>query len=95
MRVPRNSMFARPRPRGWGKNKGNHNAKQRKQGVARSTRYDRELVTDVVAPAPTGSGDYLFANCVVLAAAVFGPASQAWAEAMLPAARQLDARMAK
>ena len=92
MKIPRTSMFRKPRPKGWGKNKGNGNAKNRKHGVARTTRFDRELVPP---PVRRGKRDYLFANCVVLAAAVFGPASQAWAEALLPAARQLDARRAQ
>jgi hypothetical protein len=93
MTIPRTSMFRKPRPKGWGKNAKNGHAKGRKRGVARTTRYDRELV-EVVPPAVC-SGDYLAANCVVLAAAVFGPASQAWAESLLPAARQLDARGAR
>ena len=80
----------KPRPKGWGKNARNGHAKGRRQGVARSMKHERDLIE--VVPPPTRSGDYLFANCVVLAAAVFGPSSQAWAEAMLPAARQLDAR---
>ena len=94
MTVPRNSMFAKPRPKGWGKNKGNGNAKNRKQGVARSTRFERDLVEVIPPPTRRGKRDYLFANCVVLAAAVFGPSAQAWAEDLLPAARQIDARRA-
>jgi len=88
-------MFAKPRPKGWGKNKGNGNAKHRKQGVARSTRFERDLVEVIPPPTRRGKRIYLFANCVVLAAAVFGPASQAWAESLLPSARQLDARGAR
>lgn len=88
-------MFAKPRPKGWGKNKGNGHAKNRKQGVARSMRHERDLVEAVPPPTRRGKWDYLFANCVVLAAAVFGPSSQAWAESLLPAARQLDARGAQ
>lgn len=95
MKIPRNSMFRKPRPKGWGKNAKNSNAKGRKHGIARTTRFDRELVEVVPPPVRRGKRDYLFANCVVLAAAVFGPASQAWAEAMLPSARQLDARRAQ
>jgi hypothetical protein len=95
MKIPRTSMFRKPRPKGWGKNKGNGNAKNRKHGIARTTRFERELVEVVPPPVRRGKGDYLAANCVVLAAAVFGPASQAWAEALLPAARQLDARGAR
>lgn len=95
MTIPRTSMFRKPRPKGWGKNTNNAHAKGRKRGVARSTRQDRDLVEVVPPPVLRGKRDYLFANCVVLAAAVFGPASQAWAEALLPAARQLDARGAR
>jgi hypothetical protein len=86
------SMFRKPRPKGWGKNTNNGNAKGRKHGIARATRADRELVEFVPAPTRRRKSDYLFANCVVLAAAVFGPSSRTWAEQMLPAARQLDAR---
>jgi hypothetical protein len=40
-------------------------------------------------------GEYLHANCVVLAAAVFAePWAKSWAMDLLPAARQLDARRA-
>ena len=95
MTIPRTSMFRKPRPKGWGKNAKNGHAKGRKRGVARTTRFDRELVEVVPPPVRRGKGDYLAANCVVLAAAVFGPASQAWAESLLPAARQLDARGAR
>ena len=95
MKIPRTSMFRKPRPKGWGKNKGNNNAKNRRHGVARTTRFDRDLVEAVPPPVRRGKVDYLAANCVVLAAAVFGPASQAWAEALLPAALQLDARGAR
>jgi hypothetical protein len=93
MTIPANSMFRKPRPKGWGKNKGNGNAKNRKHGVARTTRFERDL--EVIPPPTRGRNrDYLAANCVVLAAVVFGSSSQAWAEAMLPSARQLDARRA-
>ena len=84
------SMFNKPRPKGWSKNAKNSNAKGRKHGIARATLADRELIE--VVPPPTRSGEYLYANCVVLAAAVFGPMSRPWAEQMLPSARQLDAR---
>jgi len=88
-------FLGKPRPKGWGKGapKGNKRAAGRKQGVARSTRYDRELEAP---PPPIRRGrkrDYLFANCVVLAAAIFGERwAEAWARELLPAARQLDAR---
>jgi hypothetical protein len=85
-------MFNKPRPMGWGKNSDNGHAKGRKHGISRATRADRELVELVPTPASKGRGDYLFANCVVLAAAVFGPSARAWAEQLLPSARQLDAR---
>ena len=85
------SMFNKPRPKGWVNRNTNHaNAKGRKHGISRATLAERELVEFV--PPPTRSGEYLFANCVVLAAAVFGPMSRPWAEQMLPSARQLDAR---
>jgi hypothetical protein len=84
------SIFNKPRPMGWGKNARNGNAKGRKHGIARATLADRELIEFV--PPPTRSGEYLYANCVVLAATVFGPSSRPWAEQMLPSARQLDAR---
>ena len=84
------SMFRKPRPLGWGKNAQNGHAKGRKHGISRATLADRELME--VVPTPTRSGDYLFANCVVLAAAVLGPSSRPWAEQLLPSARQLDAR---
>ena len=87
----RTSMFRKPRPMGWGKNAKNGHAKGRKHGIARATLADRELI-EVVPPPRSGKGDYLFANCVVLAATIFGPSSRAWAEQLLPSARQLDAR---
>jgi len=87
-------LLGKPRPKGWGKGapKGNKRAAGRKQGVARSTRHDREL--DVAPPVQRGrKRDYLFANCVVLAAAIFGERwAKSWAEDLLPAARKLDAR---
>ena len=92
MKTASRSMFNKPRPKGWGKNANNSNAKSRKHGIARATKQDRELVEFVPAPTSKGRGDYLFANCVVLAAAVFGPSSRPWAEQLLPSARQLDAR---
>jgi hypothetical protein len=92
MKKAHGSMFNKPRPMGWGKNAHNGNAKGRKHGIARATRADRDLLELVPPPTRRGKGDYLFANCVVLAAAVFGPSSRAWAEQLLPSARQLDAR---
>ena len=75
---------------GWGKNVKNNHATGRKHGISRATLADRELIE--VVPPPAIGGDYLFANCVVLAAAVLGPSSRPWAEQLLPSARQLDAR---
>ncbi len=86
------SMFNKPRPMGWGKNAQNHHAKGRKHGIARATKQDRELVEFVPDASFRPDGEYLFANCVVLAAAVFGPSARPWAEQLLPSARQLDAR---
>jgi hypothetical protein len=88
-------FLGKVRPKGWGKGApaGNKRAAGRKQGVARSTRYDREVEAP---PPPIRRGrkrDYLFANCVVLAAAIFGERwAKSWAEDLLPAARKLDAR---
>ena len=84
------SMFRKARPLGWGKNVKNNHATGRKHGISRATLADRELIE--VVPPPASGGDYLYANCVVLAATVFGPSSRPWAEQMLPSARQLDAR---
>lgn len=78
-------FLKRPKPRNW----KNVHASGRKTSKLRVTRFDR-MRGDV--PPNKAAGDYLFANCVVLAAAVFGPSAQRWAEDMLPAARQLDAR---
>jgi hypothetical protein len=87
-------FLGKVRPKGWGKGapKNNKRAAGRKQGIARSTRYDREV--DVPPPIQRGrKRDYLFANCVVLAAAIFAERwAKQWAEDLLPAARQLDAR---
>jgi hypothetical protein len=88
-------FLGKPRPKGWGRNAKNNHAKGRRQGVARSMRHERVLVEP---PAPARLGrkrDYLYANCVCLAAAVFAaPWAEAWARELLPAARQLDARRA-
>jgi hypothetical protein len=82
-------------PKGWkrkGAPKGNSRAVGRKQGLAFSTRFEREHD----APPPMqldGPRDYLHANCVVLAAAVFArPWAKMWAMDLLPTARILDAR---
>jgi hypothetical protein len=87
-------FLGKVRPKGWvkGATKGNKRAAGRKQGIARSTRYDRDV--DVPPPIQRRvKKDYLFANCVVLAAAIFAERwAKQWAEDLLPAARQLDAR---
>lgn len=86
-------MFNKPRPKGWVNcSTNNGNAKGRKHGIARAARADLELVEFVPAPSFIPDGVYLYANCVVLAAAVFGPCSRLWAEQLLPSARQLDTR---
>jgi hypothetical protein len=83
-------------PKGWkrkGAPKGNNRAAGRKQGRAFSTRFDR---IDAPPPMILAGGEYLHANCVVLAAAVFAePWAKSWAMDLLPAARQLDARRAQ
>ena len=93
-------FLGKPLRKGWntsGKSAhtGNKRAVGRRQGIARSTRFDRE----VDAPPPIrrrGKRDYLYANCVVLAAAIFAePWAEQWARELLPAARQLDARAIK
>lgn len=93
-------FLGKVRSKGWktpgkGAPVGNKRAVGRRQGVARSTRYDRQL--DVAPPIQRGrKRDYLYANCVVLAAAVFAePWAETWARELLPAARQLDARALK
>jgi hypothetical protein len=90
------TFLGKPQPKGWGKRgapKGNSRAAGRKQGRAFSTRYDRAVEAP---PPPIRRGrkrDYLAANCVVLAAAIFGESwAEAWAREMLPMARQIDAR---
>lgn len=88
-------FLGKVRPKGWGKRgapKGNRRAAGRVCRGAFSRRHERhEDVAPVAATAP--SGDYLFANCVVLAAAVFAERwAKSWAEDLLPAARMLDAR---
>jgi hypothetical protein len=81
-------------PKGWkrkGAPKGNSRAVGRKQGLAFSTRFDR--ADDAPPPMNLQGGEYLHANCVVLAAAVFArPWAKMWAMDLLPTARILDAR---
>ena len=62
--------------------------------MARTTYDERQAEAEVIPPPPKrGKQDYLAANCVVLAAAIFGPESKQWAEHMLPMARAIDGRM--
>jgi hypothetical protein len=90
------AFLGKPLRKGWktpgkGAPAGNKRAAGRKQGRAFSYRHERH---EDVAPLITrrGKRDYLHANCVVLAAAIFGPWAEQWARDLLPAARQLDAR---
>ena len=87
-------FLGRVLPKGWGRKgapKGNNRAAGRKSSRAFSTRFDR--IDDAPPPMNLQGGDYLFANCVVLAAAVFAePWAKTWAEELLPGARMLDAR---
>lgn len=78
-------FLGKPRPRNW----GNAHATKRRTGKARTDYAERQVMRG---DRRRTKGDYLFANCVVLAAAVFGSSAQRWAEDMLPMARQLDAR---
>ena len=91
------AFLGRILPKGWkrkGAPKGNSRAVGRKQGRAFSTRFDR--ADDAPPPMNLAGGEYLHANCVVLAAAVFAePWAKSWAMDLLPAARQLDARRAQ
>jgi len=84
-------------PKGWGKgaNKGNKRAAGRKTSLPFATRHDR--IEEVPPPIMRrGKRDYLYANCVVLAAAIFAePWAKQWAEDLLPGARRLDGRNAK
>ena len=89
------SFLGKVRPKGWGKRgapKGNRRAAGRVCRGAFSRKHERH--EDVPEVATTAlNGDYLFANCVVLAAAVFArPWAKMWAEDLLPTARMLDAR---
>lgn len=77
----------KPKPRNW----RNVHAKGRKTTKPRTDYCERELMREL-APPVVRRGDYLFANCVVLAAAVFGTRARRWAEELLPCARLLDWR---
>lgn len=87
-------FLGKVRPKGWGRKgapAGNNRAAGRKQGRAFSYRHERR--DDVPPPITRGNKrDYLHANCVVLAAAIFAePWAKQWAEDLLPGARRLDA----
>jgi hypothetical protein len=86
------SFLGKPLRKNW----RNSHAKGRRTGIARSNSSERRAL-EAQSPAPEGSKaksrEYLAANCVVLAAAIFAePWAKAWANEMLPMARQLDGR---
>jgi hypothetical protein len=85
-------IFKKPKQKGW-KNPPvvKRPKKQFRAGIARSTEADRMLLNEL-APPLVRRGEYLYANCVVLAAAIIGPESRQWAEDLLPQARMLDWR---
>ena len=69
----------KPRPKGW---------RTPRPFASTKERGEREEVAK-----PLRKGEYLAANCVVLAAAIFNEGwAEEWAHDLLPAARQLDAR---
>jgi len=77
MKPPR--LWQKPRPKGWSTPRPFATTKER---------GEREEV-----PQPMKRGEYLAANCVVLAAAIFNePWAEQWARELLPHARQVDAR---
>jgi hypothetical protein len=87
------SMFRKPKRKGW-KNPSVPPRQKRiaRSGIARTTYEERELMKELAPPLVT-RGDYLYANCVVLAAAIFAePWAKQWAEDLLPQARLLDWR---
>ena len=72
-------LWKKPRPKGWSTPRPFATTKERNE---------REAV-----PQPIKGDQYLAANCVVLAAAIFNePWAEAWARELLPNARQVDAR---
>jgi DNA-binding IclR family transcriptional regulator len=93
------SFLKKPLRKGWRnvrsnktRNKLNAHAAGRKHGYTRTSAEDRQLMSEL-APPVVKRGDYLYANCVVLAAAIFAePWAQDWAEQLLPQARMLDWR---
>lgn len=84
------SMFRKPKRKGW-KNPAVVK-RQCRTGYARTSIGERELLNEL-APPVVKRGDYLYANSVVLAAAIFAePWAKQWAEDLLPQARMLDWR---
>lgn len=72
-------LWKKPRPKGWATPRPFASTKERSE-------------RDEVAT-PIFKGDYLAANCVVLAAAIFNEGwAEEWARSLLPHARQVDAR---
>jgi hypothetical protein len=72
-------LHSKPRPKGW---------RTPRPFASTKERTEREEVAK-----PLRKGEYLAANCVVLAAAIFNEGwAEEWARDLLPAARQLDAR---
>ena len=72
-------LWQKPRPKGWA---------TPRPFAATKERAEREAI-----PEPIHRGEYLAANCVVLAAAIFNePWAEKWASDLLPHARQVDAR---
>lgn len=77
MKTPR--LWQKPRPKGWSTPRPFATTKDQREREA--------------APQPIKRGEYLAANCVVLAAAIFNESwAEEWAREMLPMARQVDAR---
>lgn len=72
-------LWKKPRPKGWSTSR---------PFATTNERSEREAV-----PKAVKKGEYLAANCVVLAAAIFSePWAEQWARELLPHARQVDAR---
>lgn len=77
MKTPR--LWQKPRPKGW--------------STPRAYTTKTEMREREEVPQPIKRGEYLAANCVVLAAAIFHePWAEQWARELLPHARQVDAR---
>jgi hypothetical protein len=87
------SFLRKPIKKGWKNPRVVERPKRyARAGIARTTYEDRELMREL-APPVVKRGDYLYANCVVLAAAIFAePWAKQWAEDLLPQARLLDWR---